>query len=176
MKNKDLIARSQFIKSVFLPFPYLGILGMVVGYVTKGGLGILLGILIAAILSLIVGMITTFFTDRVGQTASGLLYGQGKSTIKLHERLEGDLQQARFHKMNHRYPQALQLVDVALDRAPDFPEALFLKAQILWEGFQDSRAAKRCIRDVMQLLPAPDEPLYRWAIHLLSDINRCSDQ
>ena len=172
MKNKDLVARSQFIKSIFMPFPYLAVLGMVAGYVTKGGPGILLGILIAAVLSLIVGIITTFFTDRVGKTAAGLLYGQGKSTIKLHERLEGDLQQARFHKMNQRYQQALRFVDGALDQAPDFADALLLKAQILWEGFQDSPAAIRCIQEVLQLVPAPDEPLHRWATHLLADIKR----
>jgi hypothetical protein len=149
---------------------------MVVGYVKYGDLGVLLGILVAAILSLIVGTITTVFTDRLGKSASGLLYGQGKSTIKLQERLEADLQQARFHKMNQRYEEALRFVDGALERAPDFPDALLLKAQILWEGFQDCRAAKSCLRQVIQLLPTPDEPLHRWATHLLADINRSEEQ
>ena len=155
-----------FIKSIFMPFPYLAVLSMVVGYVTYDSLGILLGILAAAIVSFIVGIITTAFTDRVAKTAGGLLYGQGRSTIKLHERLEGDLQQARFHKMNQRYQQALGFVDGALEQAPDFADALLLKAQILWEGFQDSPAAVRCIQEVLQLVPAPDEPLHRWATHL----------
>ena len=172
MKDKDLVARSQFIRSIGMPFPYLCILGMVVGYVKYGGTGLLLGILVAAILSIIVGTITSFFTDRIGKTTSGLLYGQGRTTIQLHERLEGDLQQARFHKMNQRYTEALRFVDGALEQAPDFPDALFLKAQILWEGFQDAQAAKRCITQLKDLVPTPGEPLHRWATHLLADINR----
>jgi hypothetical protein len=172
MQNKDLVARSQFIRSIFIPFPFLIILGMIVGYVKYGNIGTLFGIMAAAVLSVIVGLITTAFTDTIGKSTSGMLYGQGKSTIKLQERLEGDLQQARFHKMNQRYEKALGFVDGALVQDPDFPDALFLKAQILWEGFQDSRAAKDCIAQVMQLLPTTDEPLYRWSTHLLSEINQ----
>ena len=172
MKNKDLVARTQFIRSIFLPFPYLIILGMVFGYVKYGNFGILYGILAAAVSSVVVGIFTTIFTGTAGKSASGMLYGHGKSTIKLRERLEGDLQQARFHKMNHRYEKALWLVNGALERAPDFPEALFLKAQILWEGFGDSGGAKLCIAEVMQLIPDKDEALCRWATHLLKDINR----
>jgi tetratricopeptide (TPR) repeat protein len=172
MKNKDLVARSQFIRSISIPLPFLIILGMIVGYVKYGNIGTLYGILVATVLSIVVGLITTAFTDTIGKSTSGMLYGQGKSTIKLQERLEGDLQQARFHKMNHRYEKALGFVDGALDQDPDFPDALFLKAQILWEGFQDSRAAKECIGQIMQLLPTTDEPLYRWSTYLLSEINR----
>jgi hypothetical protein len=172
MKNKDSIARSQFFRSIFLPFPYLLILGMVIGFVKYGNPGILFGILIAAVAFFVVGIFATIFTGRVGKSTSAMLYGQGRSTIKLQERLEGDLQQARFHKMNHRYKEALGFVDGALERLPDFPEALFLKAQILWEGFEDSPAAKVCIREIMQLLPAKEEPLHRWANHLLSEIDR----
>ena len=145
-----------------MPFPYLGLLGIIVGWLKYGILGALLGITVAAILCIIVGIITTILTVTLGKTASGLLYGGGKSMINLQERLEGDLQQARYHKMNQRYGEALQFVDGALNQAPDFPDALFLKAQILWEGYQDSRTAKECIREVMQLLPTTDEPLYRW--------------
>ena len=145
---------------------------MIVGYVKYGNIGTLFGIMAAAVLSVIVGLITTAFTDTIGKSTSGMLYGQGKSTIKLQERLEGDLQQARFHKMNQRYEKALWFVNGALEKDPDFQDALFLKAQILWEGFQDSRAAKECIGQIMQLLPTTDEPLYRWSTYLLSEINR----
>ena len=92
MKNKDLVARSQFIRSIFIPFPFLIILGMIIGYVKYGNLGTLYGIMAAAVLSVIVGLITTAFTDTSGKSTSGMLYGQGKSTIKLQERLERESQ------------------------------------------------------------------------------------
>jgi hypothetical protein len=77
--------------------------------------------------------------------------------------------------MNQRYEEALRFVNGALNLTSDFPDALFLKAQILWEGFQDSQAAKGCIRELMQILPTTDEPLYRWGAHLLSEINQCTE-
>ena len=172
MKNKDLVARSQFIRSIFIPFPFLIILGVVIGYVKFGDIGILYGILAAAVSSLVVGILATIFTGKIGKSTSRMLYGQGKSTIKLQERLEGDLQQARFHKMNHRYEKALWLVNGTLERVPDFAEALFLKAQILWEGFENSMESKVCIKEVMQLMPNKNEPLHRWATHLLAEINQ----
>ena len=131
-----------------------------------------MGILAAAVSSFVVGIFATIFTGTVGKSTSSMLYGQGKSTIKLQERLEGDLQQARFHKMNHRYKEALGFVDGALEQVPDFAEAIFLKAQILWEGFENSGAARLCIREVMQLIPDKDEALHRWAAHLLAEINQ----
>jgi uncharacterized membrane protein len=171
MKNIDLIARSQILKSIVIPFPYLGLLGMIVGYMSYGILGTIFGIIVAITLSIIVGIITTTITNTFGKS-SDLLFGRGKSTINLQERLEGELQQARYHKMNQRYDEALRFVEGALNQTSDFPDALFLKAQILWEGFQDSRAARECIKELMKILPNANEPLYRWANHLLTDIKR----
>ena len=57
----------------------------------------------------------------------------------------------------------------ALEKDPLFPEALFLKAQILWEGFENSVEAKRSLRDVMRIVQR-DEPLHRWASNLFDRI------
>jgi hypothetical protein len=172
MKDKDSVARSQFLRSISIPFPFLIILGVVIGYVKYGDIGILFGILGAAVSSLVVGILATIFTGKIGKSASSMLYARGKSTINLRERLEGDLQQARFHKMNHRYEKALWLVNGALEQVPNFADALFLKAQILWEGFGNSMEAKACIKEVMQRLPHKNAPLHRWAAHLLAEINQ----
>ncbi|MDX2440582.1 MAG: hypothetical protein QNK40_08530 [Desulfobacterales bacterium] len=65
-------------------------------------------------------------TDNVGGSASGLLYGRGKSTFSLRERLEGDLQQVRHHKMNGRFKEALGLINGVLDQDPNFPDTILL--------------------------------------------------
>jgi hypothetical protein len=171
MKNVDSAARAHFLKSCMLPFPYLFIGGIICGYALRGTLGALLGVLVAVFLSLIVGAITVFITDTAGESASGLLYGKGRSTFSLRERLEGDLQQVRYHKMNNRFSEALELVDGALAQDPNFPDALLLKAQILWEGFKNSTGAKGCLDQVIKAVPDEDEPLHRWARHLLSEMD-----
>jgi hypothetical protein len=57
-----------------------------------------------------------------------------------------------------------------LDQDPNFPDALSLKAQIRWEGFKDSTGAKGCLDQVIKAVPGEDEPLHRWAVHLLSEL------
>ena len=171
MKNVNSAARTHFFKSCLLPFPYLFVGGIIGGYALRGILGVLLGVLAAVLLSVITGVITVLITDKAGGVASGLLYGSGKSTFSLRERLEGDIQQVRHHKMNGRFSEALELIEAVLGQDPDFPDALFLKAKILWEGFQDSAGAKGCLGQVLKAVPDTEEPLHRWSVHLLSQIN-----
>ena len=171
MKNVDSAARTHFLKSCMLPFPYLFIGGIICGYALGGVLGVLLGVLAAVTISLVAGTATTLLADKAGGSASGLLYGRGKSTFTLRERLEGDLQQVRHHKMNNRFNEALGLIDGVLARDPDFPDALFLKAQILWEGFKDSDGARQCLNLVIKAVPDKTQPLHRWSLHLLAEID-----
>ena len=172
MKNIDSTARTHFLKSCMIPFPYLFLGGIICGYVLRSTLGALLGVFVAVLLSLLVGTITGLVTDKAGGAASGLLYGRGKSTFSLRERLEGDLQQVRYHKMNGRFGQAAELIEGVLTQDPEFPDALFLKAQILWEGFKDSTGSKVCLKQVLETVPDKDEPLHRWASHLFSEIDQ----
>ena len=170
MKNVNSAARTHFLKSCLLPFPYLFVGGIICGYALRGLLGVLLGVLAAVLLSVAAGAATTLITDKAGGAASRLLYGRGKSTFSLQERLEGDLQQVRHHKMNGRFQEALGIIDGVLAQDPDFPDALFLKAQILWEGFKDSTGAKGCLDQVIKAVPDEGESLHRWAVHLLSEM------
>lgn len=127
MKNVNSVARTHFLKSCMLPFPYLFLAGITCGYALKGIWGAMLGgVLVAFLLSVIVGAITVLITDNVGGSASGLLYGRGKSTFSLRERLEGDLQQVRHHKMNGRFKEALGLINGVLDQDPNFPDTILL--------------------------------------------------
>ena len=60
-------------------------------------------------------------------------------------------------------------MNVVLDSEEDLPDALFLKAQILWEGFGRSVESKKLFRRVMQCVSTED-PLYRWSSHYCDEI------
>ena len=61
------------------------------------------------------------------------------------------------------------LVNDLLHEVPDFPEALFLKAQILWEGFGKAAAAIGWLSRIRELTPA-DNTFHRWASSSLEKI------
>jgi len=53
------------------------------------------------------------------------------------EQLKGDLNQANYYKRKEDFQKALKTVNRIMDMDPNYPEALYLKAQMLWEGFQN---------------------------------------
>jgi len=63
--------------------------------------------------------------------------------------------------MGH-FDDALSLVNELLCRDPELPDALFLKAKILWEGFGNGGAAKGYLKKIKQIIPE-DENIHRWA-------------
>jgi len=86
------------------------------------------------------------------------------------DQLAGELIKARLMKAADRFDEALLAVNDTLRRLPNHPEALFLKAQILWEGFANSTAAASCLRTVIQMKSLRDENLRRWSQNMLNDI------
>jgi tetratricopeptide (TPR) repeat protein len=79
--------------------------------------------------------------------------------------LSGDLNVVRYHKLCHRFDDALIKIEEILARDPDFAEALFLKAQILWEGFEDRKAARKCLLKIMAVEPDENAVFHRWALN-----------
>ena len=49
-------------------------------------------------------------------------------------------------------------------------EALLIKAQILWEGFNNSAAAKGNLKKIIEIKKDKDEPFYRWASNLYDEL------
>ena len=70
--------------------------------------------------------------------------------------------------MGH-FDDALHLVNELLHQDPDFPDALFLKAHIMWEGFRNGEASKGILKRIKQLVPE-DEPLHRWASNYYDEV------
>ncbi len=94
---------------------------------------------------------------------------------KMHDQLAGELVKARLMKASGRFDEALEVVDKTLHRIPDYPEALLLKAQILWEGYADYPAAKSCLQQVLKMKKIKtekDEAVYRWSKNLLKEMRQ----
>ncbi|MCI5167535.1 MAG: hypothetical protein D3903_15950 [Candidatus Electrothrix sp. GM3_4] len=92
---------------------------------------------------------------------------------KRHDQLAGELVKARLMKASGRFEEALSVINSTVNKMPDHPEALFLKAQILWEGYSNYTAAKACLKKVIQMKPMKnekDETLRRWSKNLLKDM------
>jgi hypothetical protein len=70
------------------------------------------------------------------------------------------LEKARQSKMKKDFGHALRRVNAIPIDAPSLPEALHLKAQILWEGFGNREAAECVLARLMKSIPG-SETLYQ---------------
>ena len=88
----------------------------------------------------------------------------------LRDQFAGDVERIRILKRESRFTEALELAEVILTRDPDHPEALLLKAQILYEGFSKYSAANVCLSRILAMNPAPEDKLLHWAASLQEEI------
>ena len=98
---------------------YLGILGIFISG--------LKGLAIAFVVAIPISGLTMMISDKCGDI-SGRLFRGPRSNWNIRERLLSDLSRARVQKMSGNYETALSIIDKVLDQAPDFNEALFIKA------------------------------------------------
>jgi tetratricopeptide (TPR) repeat protein len=169
MKDIDSAARSRFIRVAVWVFPIIGFLGFFVGFNMYGkpGVGLAIGVIFGAVAS----VITFFIIEILGSSSVNILYGRRRPVWTEYEKYEGELHQARHQKTQKNYHKALVLVDAILKKAPDLPEALYLKAQILVEGYRKGDEAKSLLERILTVLPERGETYHRWAQTLLDDIN-----
>jgi tetratricopeptide (TPR) repeat protein len=129
------------------------------------------GLMIAAVVSAVIGSASSIFAGKACDGAINIFYGLGRRTIGLREQLAGDLNVVRHHKLFNRFDEALIKIENVLAKDPDFPEALFLKARILWEGFEDREAAKSCLLKIIKMEPDQDALYHRWALDFYRELN-----
>ncbi len=103
-----------------------------------------------------------YVLEKFGSGLGRFLSGWSSRRPTTRETLAADLEKARYSKREGRFQEALTIIDGVLDKDQNFPDALFLKAQILWKGFGNAGVTKECLKKVMQLVPK-DETLHRWA-------------
>ena len=147
-----------FIKAYLISISYLGILGFVLNGVS--------GVAIAFAAAIPISGLTVIISDKCGNLSGRMFLGP-KSNRSIQERLSGDLSRARVQKMNGNYEEALSIIDNILDQVPNFNEALFIKAQILFDGFKDSKGAKECLSKILET-ESECSNLYRWAKNILN--------
>ena len=126
--------------------------------------------LIASVISIPFAFVIDSITDKIGYRWSRLFHGGRKPTWTIQEKFQGDLDQVLYLKRQKQFPQALQKVNEILNQEPEFAEALFLKAQILWEGYESAQGAKRYLNKAKNLV-SPEEHLYRWICGYQDSIN-----
>lgn len=107
--------------------------------------------------------------ERFGSVLGNAFSGWSSRKVSPRETLSADLEKAKSSKRNGNFREAIETIDQVLEKDPDFPEALYLKAQILWEGFEKRQEASECLGNVMRLVPQEDT-LYRWASSFLKEI------
>jgi hypothetical protein len=164
LKDVNSADRTLLIKNMVWSITPLSVLGYLYGGVKGLVLGIAGGIG--------VGFLTVFLSGRLSGGAINTFYGMRRGRWTSQELVEGDMNIARKFKREKQYHQARLTVDQILQQTPDNTEALFLKAQILWEGFQAQEAAKGCLQTIMRLQPDAEATIHRWAASLVEEIDR----
>jgi tetratricopeptide (TPR) repeat protein len=129
----------------------------------------LIRIFLVATVPLPLCVLADFAVDRLGSGLGGVLSGWSSRTATVRATLKADMQKATYSKREGRFQEALSIIDDVLDKDPEFPDALFLKAQILWEGFGNRKEALGYLKELMQVVP-DHETLHRWALSYHNEI------
>ena len=98
-----------------------------------------------------------------------MVSGWSSRKVSPRETLSADLEKAKSFKRTGEFEKAIEIIDRMIEIDPDFPEALYLKGQILWEGFEKRQEASECLLNVLQRVPKEDT-LHRWASSYLKEI------
>ena len=164
-RDVNSITQTRLIMIAVRLAPVCALLGWMIG----GLHGVLYGLTVSFLAVFAVELLS----GGIGNGSVNILYGTGRLDRTMRDQFIGTLSQARFHKMSQRHDLALGCVDEVLAAAPNYTEALFLKAQILWEGYQDSAAAKKCLIHVIKVEPDKEAPFHRWSLALYKEIAGC---
>ncbi len=134
------------------------------------GIGIFdVRIILLMIFAIPICILADYVVERLGSGLSGFLSGWSSQVATLRETLAADMQRARYSRREGRYEEALAIINGVLEKDPKYPDAHFLKARILWEGFGNREGARGCLDMVLQLAPE-GETLHQWAYNYYDEI------
>jgi hypothetical protein len=119
--------------------------------------------------SLLIPFGMCLLSSKSSDEVTNCLCGLGREDISQQDWLHEEMNKIRSLKKQRNFNKAFALVNFLLHEAPNFPEALYLKGHLLWEGFRNPWAAEKCFRRVMELTK-DNQPVHRWASSCLSCI------
>jgi tetratricopeptide (TPR) repeat protein len=137
---------------------------------TGAGLFTLTHLIIFLICAVPFSLFYAYIVERLGSLLGMIFSGWTSKKISPREQLSADLARARYSKGKGEFEDALRIIDHILEKDPDYPDALYLKAHILWEGFKNRSEAMECLKKIMGLTKDHEEPLYRWASNYYREV------
>jgi len=161
-RDIDRADTAHFLRAFLYSFSAFGVILLIM----QG----LFGLLIALIVSIPLSFLVCSVADLAGASTARIFYGARKPNWNRQEKFRGDLDQAIFFKRQGQYLKAMQKVNQMLEQETGFAEALFLKAQILWEGYDSANGARRYLGMAKQCA-SKDATLRRWIIGYQKSIN-----
>jgi tetratricopeptide (TPR) repeat protein len=112
-----------------------------------------------------------YAVERLGSGIGGILSGWTTQKVSPREQLSADMARARFNKGKGQFEEALDIINRVLEKDPGYPEALYLKAHILYEGFENSKGALECLARAVELAE-DNEPIHRWALNYYEEVRK----
>jgi tetratricopeptide (TPR) repeat protein len=160
------------LKNIIWALPYLAVMGLIWGYLADAVSGAIVGLAAAAGIGVLIGSATAIFAETPAESEAKTRFGPTGNTTPARKQLASDLNVVRYHKLCHRFEDALLTIEEVLARDPDFVEALFLKAQILWEGLGDAKAARGCLLKILAVEPDETALFHRWALNMYKALSQ----
>jgi hypothetical protein len=170
-KDVDSADMAFNLRNAIWALPYLTVMGLIWGYLAGASSGAWVGLVAAILVSATIGFATSILGVAPVERAVNSLYRPGRKTIGNRKRPAGDLNVVRYHKLCNRFDQALLALEAVLAKEPDFPEALFLRAQVLWEGFDDREGAKSSLMRIMKMEPDEKAVFRCWALNFYRELS-----
>ncbi len=118
-----------------------------------------------------VSIIYGCIVEKLGSGLGMLMLGWSNRKILPQEQYSADLTRARLTRSRKQFREALIIINEVLEKAPDFPEALLLKAQIVWEGYGNRELARMNLDKILELVH-DDDPIRKWAVNYYHDIGK----
>ena len=170
VKIREGIAQPRFVRFLMIFGVMEGAL-LVISLWSGGAVFALKHVLVFSIAGVIpLSILCVYSVEKIGSGVGGMLSGWSTRPVDPHQTLAADLEKARYSKRAGRFQEALRIINGILDKEPDFPDALYLKARILWEGFGNGEGAQGCLKKVMGLVQN-QETLYRWASSYYDEVS-----
>ena len=163
------LEKSDFFLNALRIFLFAVAAMLIIFMSTGGELLTLKHLFLYSICSIPLSFIFAYSIEKLGSVLGNAFTGWSSKKTSLRESLSADFAKAKLSKRRGEYKEALRIINNVLEKDSEFADALYFKAQILWEGFENREGALECLRKVMILVPK-QETLHRWASNLFIDI------